>query len=195
MDTPTTSFDLIERFRRGDPDAFTPLFEKYRRRLAVMIHYKLRPDRRQPEDVEDILQETFYYAFRNLSQFQYLSRGSFLNWLSRISDNVIIDSVRRQNRQKRRVDLTRFRSETHPFGAEPADSDSPSRILTEREELKALIDTLNSLPEQYRQVILLAKIEGLSTVEIAERLGKSRENVALLLHRAIQRLRTKQDSE
>jgi len=102
MDTPTTSFDLIERFRRGDPDAFTPLFEKYRRRLAVMIHYKLRPDKRQHEDVEDILQETFYYAFRNLSQFQYLSRGSFLNWLSRISDNVIIDSVRRQNRQKRR---------------------------------------------------------------------------------------------
>ena len=191
MDTPTTSLDLIERFRRGDGDAFTPLFEKYRRRLAVLIHYKLHPDRHQPEDVEEILQETFYYAFRNLSQFQYLSPGSFLNWLSRIADNVVIDSVRRQNRQKRRANLTRFRSETHPDGADPSDSrSSPSRIFNEREELRELIETLNSLPEQYRQVILLAKIEGLSTLEIAERMGKSRENVALLLHRAVQRLRT-----
>lgn len=190
MDTPTTSFDLIERFRRGDPEAFTPLFERYRRRLAVMIHYKLSADKQKPEDVEEILQETFCSAFQDLRQFQYRSPGSFLNWLSRIADNVIIDAARRQNRQKRRAELTRFRSQAHPSGPEPIDSHSPSRCLTEREELAALIDTLNSLPDQYRQVILLAKMEGLSTQEMAERMGKSREAVALLLHRAIQRLRT-----
>ena len=190
MDTQSTTFDLIERFRAGDRDAFTLLFQKYQRRLAVLIHYKLRPEKRRSEDVEEILQETFCAAFEDLRYFQYRSPGSFLNWLSRIADHIIVDAARRQNRQKRRAELTRFRSDSHPLGPEPIDSHSPSRILVEREELAALLDKFNALPEQYRQVILMAKIEGLSTPEIAERLGQTREAVALLLHRAVQRFRT-----
>jgi len=191
--TPTATFDLIERFRRGDREAFTPLFEKYQRRLAVLIHYKLSPEKRRGEEVDEILQETFLAAFEDLAQFQYRSPGSFLNWLSRIADHVIVDAARAQDRQKRRGVMTRFRSDTNPHGPEPADSLSPSRLLAEREDLEALLDKLNALPEQYRQVILLAKIEGLSTQEMAERLVKSREAVALLLHRAIQRFREMQD--
>jgi DNA-directed RNA polymerase specialized sigma24 family protein len=48
---------------------------------------------------------------------------------------------------------------------------------------------LSALPEDYRQAILMAKIEGLSTAEMAERLGKSREAVALLVYRAVKRFR------
>jgi RNA polymerase sigma factor (sigma-70 family) len=189
MDSQSTTFDLIKRFRSGDRDAFTTLFEKYQRRLAVLIHYKLRPEKRHAEDVEEILQETFCAAFKDLRSFQYRSPGSFLKWLSRIADHIIIDTARRQNRQKRRVDLTRFRSDTHPQGLEPMDSRSPSRILEEREKLAALLDKFNALPEQYRRIIMMAKIEGLSTTEMAQRLGQPREAVALLLHRAIQRFR------
>ena len=195
MNMPTTTWDLIDRFRRGDREAFTPLFEKYRRRLDVMIHYKLGPDKRGVENVEEVLQETFCAAFEDLQSFEYRAPGSFLNWLSRIADHIIVDSARKQNRLKRRAQWTRFRSDTNPHGENPADSRSPSRILREQEEVEALIKNLNSLPEQYRQVILLAKIEGLSTKEVSERLGKPREAVALLLHRAIQRLRGLQDSE
>jgi RNA polymerase sigma-70 factor (ECF subfamily) len=195
MDMPTTTLDLIERFRRGDREAFTPLFDKYRRRLAVMIHYKLRPEKRQIEDVEEILQDTFCAAFEDLQTFEYRAPGSFLNWLSRIADHVIIDSARRENRLKRRAQWTRFRSASNPDGANALDSRSPSRVLREQEELEALLAKLNSLPEHYRQVILLAKIEGLSTKEMSDRLGKPRESVALLLHRAIQRLRELRDSE
>ena len=82
MTDPTPTFDLIERFRRGDQDAFATLFEKYRRRLAVLIHYRLPPDKRHAEDVDEILQETFLAAFEGLVQFEYRSPGSFLNWLS-----------------------------------------------------------------------------------------------------------------
>jgi RNA polymerase sigma-70 factor (ECF subfamily) len=189
MDIQSTTFDLIERFRAGDRDAFTLLFEKYQRRLAVLIHYKLRPEKRRAEDVEEILQDTFCAAFEDLHYFQYRSPGSFLNWLSRIADHVIVDAARRQNRQKRRAELTRFRSDSHPQGPEPIDSRSPSRILAEREELSALLDKFDELPEQYRHVIVMAKIEGLSTAEMAARLGQSRAAVALLLHRAVQRFR------
>jgi len=189
MNTPSATLDLIERFRRGDSEAFTLLFQKYQRRLAVLIHYKLSPMTRQPEDVEELLQETFLAAFKDMGRFEYRAPGSFFAWLSRIADHIITDTARWKDRQKRRAHLTRFRSESNPRGPEPADSKSPSRLLVEQEQLQLLFDRLNALPEQYRQVILLAKIEGLSTQEMAERLGKPRDSVALLLHRAIRRFR------
>ena len=113
--------------------------------------------------------------------------GSFLNWLSRIADHIIVDEARKRNRKKRHADLTRFRSDTNPIGPEPADSLSPSRLFAEREAVNLLLNQLNVLPDQYREVILLAKIEGLSTQEMAQRLGKPRDAVALLLHRAVRR--------
>jgi RNA polymerase sigma factor (sigma-70 family) len=56
-----------------------------------------------------------------------------------------------------------------------------------------LLGRLDELPEDYRQAILLAKIEGLSTAEMAERLGKSREQVSLLVYRAVKRFRGLRD--
>jgi len=55
--------------------------------------------------------------------------------------------------------------------------------------VQALFARLEGLPPDYREAILLAKVEGLSTAEIAARMGKTREAVALLLHRALKRLR------
>jgi RNA polymerase sigma factor (sigma-70 family) len=72
---------------------------------------------------------------------------------------------------------------------EPADTRTPSRLLSQKEDVAALLARLDALPEDYRQAILLARIEGLSTAELAERLGKSREAASLLLHRAVKRFR------
>ncbi len=190
MPSPTSTFGLIERFKSGDEEAFSLLFEKYRHRLAVLIHYKLSPEMRSRIEVDDILQEVFLEASREVGQFTYRSPGSFMSWLSRIADHVIIDTARLQGRQKRRpAEMLRFRSESNPQGPEPADTNTPSRLFAQKESVRKLLERLNALPEDYRQVILLAKVEGLSTGEMAERLGKSREAVSLLLHRAIQRFR------
>src|SRR5574341_632839 len=123
MNSPTSTFGLLERFRRGDSQAFSLLFEKYRRRLAVLIHYKISPEKRHLLDVDEILQETFVAAFRDLGNFQYRSPGSFMNWLSRIADHVIVDAARYQSRQKRQAaEMVRFRSESNPAGPEPVDT-------------------------------------------------------------------------
>ena len=189
METPTSSFDLVEKVKAGDREVFTRLFQKYRRRLAVLIHYKLSPELRGKVEVDDILQETLLRAFRDIGQFTYRSPGSFLSWLESIAGHVIIDMARYQGRQRRAGEEVRFRSASNPLGPEPVDTETPSRVLREKEGVQALLERLNSLPEDYRQVILLAKIEGLSTAEIADRLGKSREAVALLLYRAVKRFR------
>jgi len=188
--SPTSTFGLIERFKAGDEEAFDQLFEKYRRRLAVLIHYKLNPELRLNLDVDDILQETFLAASRDIGRFTYRSPGSFLSWLSRIAEHAVIDAVRFQNRQKRaHGELLPFRSDSNPQGAEPADSNTPSRLFRQEEGLRRLLERLNNLPEDYRQAVLLTKIEGLSTAEAAEKMGKSRQSLAVLLHRALKRFR------
>ena len=176
----TSSYDLIDRFRQGDREAFTPLFDKHRRRLAVLVHYKLSERLRGSMEVDDIVQETFLAAARDLDSFQYRGPGSFMKWLAAIAGHLIIDEARYYGRARRSADFT---------VSEPVDSNTPSRIFAQSERVRRLLARLNQLPEDYRQVILLAKVEGCSTVEIADKMGRSREAVSLMLHRALKRLR------
>ena len=111
-------------------------------------------------------------------------------WLSGIADHAIADAARHENRRKRRPqELLPFRSESNPNGAEPVDPRTPSQVFAQKESIENLLLKLDALPAEYRDVILMAKFEGLSTGEVSERLGKSRESVALILHRALKRLR------
>jgi RNA polymerase sigma-70 factor (ECF subfamily) len=185
MDAPTSSYGLVEKVKGGDQEAFSGLFEKYSRRLAVLIYYKLGAELRGTREVDDILQETLLRAFRDLGQFHYRAPGSFLKWLSTIADHVIVDAARYEGRERRKA------AEVVPLSQAPelADTKTPSRLLAQKEGIARLLERLDALPEDYRLAIVLAKIEGLSTAELAERMGKSREAAALLLHRAVKRFR------
>jgi len=196
MNPISSSQGLIDRIKNGDHEAFSALFEKHRPRLAVLIHYRLSPELRGSFEVDDILQETFLKAFRDFDQFTYQSPGSFMRWLARIADHVTADLARSQGRQKRHAaEMLRFRSESNPAGPEPMDTQTPSRVFAEQEGLRSLLEKLNTLPDNYRQAILLMKIEGLSTQEAAARLGKSNQATALLLHRALKRFRSLQERQ
>lgn len=186
----TTSFGAVESVKGGDYDAFAALFAKYRRRLAVLLRYKAGPELRSMVEIDDLLQETFLRAFRDIQHFTYEAPGSFWNWLSSIAGHVVLDAARFEGRQKRQAaDVLRFRSASNPNGPDPVDAKTPSLLLSEKEAVGMLFERLDALPEDYRQAILLAKVEGLSTAEIAAKMGKSREGAALLLHRALKRLR------
>ena len=193
MESQTSTHDLVELVKQGDHDAFRRLFDKYRTRLAVLAHYKLGSQLRRDADVDDILQETLLRAYRHIDQFKYQKPGSFMNWLGRIAGNVIAEMGRSQNRLKRAGEHVRFRSESNPGGPDPAHSHTPSRIFSENEALSLFLEKLDQLPEDYRRVILLSKVEGFTTSEVAERFGKTSEATALLLHRAIKRLRSLQE--
>ena len=190
MDSETSTFGLVERFKRGETEAFSLIFRKYQRRLAVLVHYKMSAELRGAVEAEDILQEVFLAAAQDMRNFTYRSPGSLMAWLSRIADHVIVDQARFQNRGKRQAgEMLRFRSESNPAGPEPADPETPSRVFAQAEGVRMLLKKLDVLPAEYREMILLAKFEGLTTAEISSRLGKSRESVALTLHRALKRFR------
>lgn len=190
MPATTATFGWIERLRQGDTGAFTPLFEHYRPRLALLIHYRASPRLRSLVEVDDLVQETMLRASRQIDQFSYRGPGSFMHWLSRIAEHVIVDEARFHGRAKRqRGEEVPLRSESNPGGAEPAVSLTPSRIFERGEALRRLLDALETLPDNYRQAILLSRVECLRTDEVAKRMGKSRDAVAVLLHRALHRLR------
>ncbi len=189
MESPTSTFALLEQAKGGDEQALSRAFERHRRRLAVLIHYKLSPRAQEFCEVEDLVQETCLRAFRDIGNFTYRSPGSFLRWLSAIADHAIVDRARYLNRERRAGEEVRFRSASNPGGPEPADSRTPSRLFAQQEAVERLLKRMDALPQDYRQVLILAKIEGLSTLEMAERMGKSREAVALLVYRALKRFR------
>ncbi len=194
MNPPTSTFDLLDQARNGNQQALSRAFEKYRRRLAVLVHFKLGPGAREFSDAEDVVQETLLRAFRDIGQFTYQSPGSFFRWLSAIADHVIADRVRYRNRECRAGVEVPFRSESNPLGPEPADTKTPSRLLAQQQAIDRLLNRLNALPGDYRQAILMAKIERLSTAEMAARMGKSREAIALLVYRAVKRFRQLSDA-
>lgn len=190
MNLQTSTCDLVERFKKGDQSAFSLLFGKYHRRLAVLVHYKMGQELRGRLEVDDILQDVFLAAAQGLDRFTYQTPGSFMAWLSRIANDAVVDAARHENRKKRHAEeLLRFRSQSNPNGPEPVDFSTPSRVFAQQESLQILLRKLDTLSAEYREVILLAKFEGLTTGEISGRLGKSRETVALTLHRALKRFR------
>jgi RNA polymerase sigma-70 factor (ECF subfamily) len=189
MSPPTTSFDAVEKVKSGDREAFTALFTKYRRRLAVFLRYQAGAELLASVEVDDLMQETFLRAFRDIDQFRYQSPGSFWNWLASVASHAALDAARFQRREKRHGAMVRFRSASNPQGPEPLDAKTPTLLLAEKETVAELLRRLDALPEDYRRAIFLAKIEGLPTAEVAQRLGKSREAAALLLHRALKRFR------
>jgi len=195
MESPTSTFALLEQAQAGDREALSRAFEKHQRRLAVLVHFKLSDRARAFAEVDDIVQETLLRAFRDFHRFSYQAPGSFLRWLSAIADHVIVDRVRYQGRERRAGEEIPFRSESNPAGPNPIDTKTPSRLLAQQEAVERLLARLEALPEDYRKVILMAKIEGLSTAEIAGQLGKSREAVALLVYRAVRRFRALSEAD
>jgi RNA polymerase sigma-70 factor (ECF subfamily) len=190
MDSATSTFGLVERFKRGETEAFSLIFRKYRRRLAVLVYYKMSAELRASVEVDDILQEVFLAAAQDMGSFTYQSPGSLMAWLSRIADHGLTDAARYQKRGKRHAEeMLRFRSESNPAGPEPVDRETPSQVFARAENMQILLKKLNALPAEYREMILLAKFEGLTTKEISERVKRSREIVALTLHRALKRFR------
>jgi RNA polymerase sigma-70 factor (ECF subfamily) len=186
----TSSLGIIERARQGDEEAFRWLFQRYARRLALYARFHMSPAMGARLEAEDVLQEVFLRAFRDLAHFEYQRSGAFYRWLLAIEANVLSDQARFEQRQKRKAEeVVPFRSESNPAGFEPVDSATPSRWLARKEESDRLLSRLDQLPTAYRQAIVLTRLEGLSTEEMGQRLGKDRKAAALLLHRALKRLR------
>jgi RNA polymerase sigma-70 factor, ECF subfamily len=190
MTTATQSLEIVERAKGGDQDAFSWLFQKHQSRLAVFIRYQMSDALHRRYEIDDVLQELFLRAFRDLPDYEYQGAGSFMRWLFQIARHTLQDLARHEDRKKREAGQEALSpSLSSQLIAEPAHSRTPSRILFQRERLAQLLKSLDTLAEADRELILLAKVEGLTIGEMSQLLGKGKTQISLSLHRALQRLR------
>jgi RNA polymerase sigma-70 factor (ECF subfamily) len=158
---------LVEDVRRGDQQAFARLYDLY----GPMVHGILLA--RVPwNDVDDLVQDVFLHAFKRLNTLRDVN--AFGGWLAMITRNRAIDYHRRSREMEELpLDLA------HKTGG---------GVDAEAAEAMALIRTL---PETYRETLMLRFVEGMTGPEIAERTGLTPASVRVNLHRGMKLLREK----
>ncbi len=172
--------------RRLRPMALTPevAFERYRDRLLSVIYIRMGPDLRTRMDPEDVLQEVAIEAINCWSTLEDpANAGAWLVTLARrkvariIRDQV---GVAARDPRKERGIRTDFPMADRRSG--------PVTRADRKDRLILLEAALTRLTDDHREVIVLARIEGLSAKEIGERMGRTENAVHLLLGRALRRL-------
>ena len=176
--------EIIERVLGGDNDAFGLLVEKYQTKVYNLA---LRMCGNE-DDAFDLSQEAFLRAWRSLGSFQFES--SFSTWLFRLSSNICLDFLRAKKRRAA-VSLTVSGDDEEVQLDVPDPGMSPEDAVIAAEDKRLLVEALNALPADQRQIITLRAINDLSYAEIAEILNLQEGTVKSRLSRARTALRKK----
>lgn len=175
---------LIEKARRGDPQAFDLLIRKHRQRILPYL-INLCQDQ---EDAEEVAQEAYLSAFQGIKGFQ--GRSSFFAWLRGIAHHLCL----RRRRRKQPVTIpwekgSPEEEETSPSKWLASSELSPEQQVLQKELQEQIEAALHRLTPENREIFILDAVEGLSNREIAEIMGVSLANVKIRLHRIREFLR------
>jgi RNA polymerase sigma-70 factor (ECF subfamily) len=195
--SPAGPDDLLRDARAGNPGHLGVLLEQYRPHLRLLARLRLGSQLHSKVDPSDLVQDTFLQAHRHFARFQGSTAGEFRVWLQQIlastHANVVRHYVGTQGRDVRREqslprDLD-FSSSPHIQDlASPCST--PSQQAVRREINGVLALALSQLPDDYREVLVLRHLEGLSFPEVACRMARTQDSVDKLWLRALARLRS-----
>jgi RNA polymerase sigma-70 factor (ECF subfamily) len=187
---------LLQLARSGSSPAQGRLLELYRNYLIILARLQIGKRLQGKLDPSDLVQETFLEAHRDFGQFHGSSEAELVNWLRQILARNLANLVRHYYGTRRRdvrlerelaVDLDQS-SRVLDRGLVAAQS-TPSQQAARREQAVLLADALGRLPQDYREVIILRHLEGLTFPEVARRLGRTVDSVEKLWARGLARLR------
>jgi RNA polymerase sigma-70 factor (ECF subfamily) len=175
--------DLVQRIRQGDRAAWDELYARYHDQLLLAVRLRLGSGLRRFLTSEDIFQSVALEAFRSLSEFEYRGQGSLEAYLRTLVVNKIRDRADTFTAKKRAGSV--------PLGEALAESlAEPGPRYHDAERYERLERALNALPEDQRELIVLRKLEGLSSKEVAARLGLTDDAARKAFSRAMARLTT-----
>ncbi len=170
---------LVERAKGGDREAFDQLEKVYRDRLASSLRNLCRFHIGPKVDVNDILQDTFLRAYQSLGRFEWIDGDSFFRWLCGIAKRSLAQAAQDARRAERGA----------VEESVPESGTSPSKHLRRQERFDRLESALGKLSPDDRQVILLSRIKGLPSAEVAERMNSTPAAVRQRLVRALRELK------
>jgi RNA polymerase sigma-70 factor (ECF subfamily) len=188
--------ELLRSARAGQGPALGQLLELYRSYLALLARLQIGRRLQSKVDASDLVQETFLGAHRCFKQFRGTTEAELVSWLRQILASSLATLVRRYcGAQRRDVRLERELADELAASSRVLDqglvapSSSPSHKAARREQAVVLADALDKLPADYREVLVLRHLQGLSFPEVARAMGRSLDSVAKLWPRALARLR------
>ena len=183
---------LVALARAGDNSALDQLCDVYGERVRRIIRLRMGKELRVKLDSMDVVQDALFSALEGLGDFTYKNEGDFLRWLSTIAQNALrgnldrLHTAKRDIRKEVRLDDYRPTTGAGYVGTPGAiEATTPSVIMSRKEDLDKLEKAIDELKPEYREVIVLAKIDGLSYTQIGDRLGKSADAAGHLLSRAM----------
>ena len=168
---------LVRLVRSGEREVFSVLVDRYKRGITSFISASVR----NPSDVADLAQDTFFRAYAHLGTFNP-ALGKFSTWLYHIARNVVRTHLGKSQRRPQNLELPEEQTLENTLPDLSLDADPAGGILrTEAErELRA---ALAELPERTRTVLALRYFNGMEYQTIASTLGLSLGNVKTLIHR------------
>lgn len=177
-DSESTDESIVIAVQQGDVDAFGELMHRYETKLKRYGRKFLS----RPEDIDDLVQDVFIKAYENIQSFNTGLR--FSPWIYRIAHNTFVNELKRKSRNW----LPSFDPDVIlPLIPAKETTDGDALDI----ELRDQIDTLvQSLPDKYREVVVLHYIEELSYQEISEVLQIPVSTVGVRMNRARTQLRT-----
>lgn len=169
---------LLRAAQGGDIDAFAEIVRRHERRLRLVLIRVLGDDR----DAEEATQDAFVQAWRNLDR--YRGDAAVFTWLYRIGVNEALARLRRKRLET--VELETSEGESARYTRR----DTQPEASAESADVKAQVTAaLKTLPDDYREAVVLRDIAGLSNEEVAESLGVSVAAAKSRIHRGRLQLR------
>ena len=150
--------ELIARLQKRDEAAFEELIRQYEKKVYTLCFRMCG----NSEDAEEAAQDAFLALWRGIDRFR--QESSLSTWIYRLATNACTDTLRRRKKQSGSVSL----DDEELFVDAVDTSPQPQETVEHRETQKLLQEGLSALPEEYRKVLILREIEGLSYTEIAE---------------------------
>jgi RNA polymerase sigma-70 factor (ECF subfamily) len=193
--------ELIAAASQGGDERLGRLLALYRNYLRLLARIEIGGRLQAKVDASDLVQETMLEAHKNFPQFRGATEAEFTAWLRQIMAGVVCGLLRRYfGTQKRDIQLERN------FRENPGNSSmlfekgfvdlrsSPSQQASRREQAVLLADALENLPKDYREVLVLRHMEGLTFPDIANRMERTQDSVEKLWVRGLARLRKEMEA-
>lgn len=174
--------DAVAKARGGDPDAFRVLVERHSHALFRLTHRMTGNE----QDAEDLVQETFLRAYRQLGRFE--SRAQFRTWLFRIATNCSLDLLRKRKRREERCDSVDAGS-SETLAWLPSATLEPDRAVLNREVQQRVELALLQLTPLERAAFVLRHFENSSIDEISSALNLGQSAAKQAIFRAVQKVR------
>jgi RNA polymerase sigma-70 factor (ECF subfamily) len=186
--------ELVRAFQGGSVEAFDQLFLRYHQAITSLTNRLVR----DPLLAEDLTQETFFRVLRSLERID--ESFNFSAWIHRIATNLCYDELRRRKRGQAPQAEEGPRANASIVGIEDPDellSTLPSKDMTSdpedalamRELRREVWEVAARLPDNYRTVLTLRELQGLTYAAIAKVMGLSESAIETLLHRARRRFK------